>query len=312
MASKTASPPDLNVSLLRSRLKLKNLQSGNTLRAHHPQAVGLLESAGIHSGSLRAHAAKLLSAGAAVGTFLVTAPASVPVGAALPDSSHQRWVSPVDFRDQVKNALKTVLPNAVQPLSSATEERISTVLHETLGIHALASLEGNHLNTSYGFIGQEQHLPRYPGDTVFQHDALPEYGLTPGRGAWGYFAASVSDLTPELVQMEKYYVAVQTLYLADWETRLPYLRDWYRFRKVVVINPKNGRSVVATIADSGPAAWTGKQFGGSPEVMDYLRMQDGRQRGPVILFFVDDPDKKVPFGPLEYNLEQGPPLLLSS
>jgi hypothetical protein len=105
-------------------------------------------------------------------------------------------------------------------------------------------------------------------------------------------------------------VAVQTLYLSDWETRLPYLRDWYKFRKVLVVNPKNGKAVVADIADSGPAIWTGKQFGGSPEVMDYLESKDGRQRGPVVLFFVDDPGDKVPLGPLEYNLEQ--PQLLTA
>ena len=45
--------------------------------------------------------------------------------------------------------------------------------------------------------------------------------------------------------------------------------------------------------------------------MDYLQMKDGKQRGPVVLFFVDDPDGKIPLGPLEYNLEKGPPLLAS-
>ena len=112
-----------------------------------------------------------------------------------------------------------------------------------------------------------------------------------------------------MVAKEKYYVAVQTLYLPDWETRLNYLRDWYKHRKVVVANPRTGRAIIAVVADSGPAYWTGKHFGGSPEVMNYLESKDGRQKGPVILFFVDDPEDKVPLGPLEYNLEQNPLLL---
>jgi hypothetical protein len=37
--------------------------------------------------------------------------------------------------------------------------------------------------------------------------------------------------------------------------------------------------------------------------MDYLQAKDGNQRGPVVLFFVDDPNDSVPLGPLEYNLE---------
>jgi hypothetical protein len=187
--------------------------------------------------------------------------------------------------------------------------QVSDIIHNLFGIHATHILESNRLNTNYGLIGAEQHLPRFPGDRVDLHDSLTQAGITPGRGAWGYFANSKSELTPDLVKMEKYYVAVQTLYLPDWHTRLAYLRDWYKYRKVVVLNPRNGRAIVAVIADSGPAAWTGKQFGGSPEVMDYLRSKDGRQRGPVAMFFVDDPQNTVPLGPLEYNLEVGPPLL---
>jgi hypothetical protein len=88
------------------------------------------------------------------------------------------------------------------------------------------------------------------------------------------------------------------------------LREWYKYRKVAVVNPKNGKMVIAVVADSGPAAFTGKHFGGSPEVMDYLQMHDGKQRGPVILFFVDDPQDEVPLGPVEKNLEK--PVLLAN
>jgi len=58
--------------------------------------------------------------------------------------------------------------------------------------------------------------------------------------------------------------------------------------------------VVAAIADSGPAMFTGKSFGGSPEVMNYLGGARYK-KGPVILFFVDDPEHKVPLGPVDYN-----------
>jgi hypothetical protein len=66
-----------------------------------------------------------------------------------------------------------------------------------------------------------------------------------------------------------------------------------------VVNPDNGKAVVAVIGDAGPAAWTGKHLGGSPEVMVYLERKDGRQRGPVLYFFVDDPDDTIPLGPIE-------------
>ena len=75
---------------------------------------------------------------------------------------------------------------------------------------------------------------------------------------------------------------------------------------MAVINPQNGKVIIAVVADSGPSWWTGKKFGGSPEVMDYLQLQDGRQKGAVVVFFVDDPQDQVPLGPLEYNLENQP------
>jgi hypothetical protein len=87
--------------------------------------------------------------------------------------------------------------------------------------------------------------------------------------------------------------------LPDWDKRQPYLRDWYKYRKVLVINPANGKSVIAVVADAGPANWTGKSFGASPEIMAYLNMKDGAQRGPAILLFVDDKDNTMPLGPVE-------------
>lgn len=301
--------PALDTSYLRSRLKLKSIQSENLLTAHHAKAVALLKSAGVNPGALRKHAQRLLTSGVTTTALMLTPPVVTADQVALPGVPDSALVSSFDLHRNLSEHLRSILPAQVVPLTTTQEKEISDLIHEIYGVHAYAELEGNKLNRSYGLIGAEQHLPRYPGDTVEQHDAIQKSGITPGRGAWGYFARSKSDMTPELVQMEKYYVAVQTLYLPDWDTRLSYLRDWYKHRRVLVVNPKNGKAVIAVVADSGPAASTGKHFGGSPEVMDYLQMKDGKQRGPVILFFLDDPQKAIPLGPLEYNLEKGPALL---
>src|SRR5581483_1918505 len=165
-----------------------------------------------------------------------------------------------------------------------------------LGINAVASLEGNHLNTTYGYTGAEQHLARFPGDSIAQHDEQQGEGMAPGLGAWGYFGSS-----PEDIKREKYYIAAQTLYLPDWSTNQPYLKNWYKYRKVLMVNPKNGLADVAVIGDAGPADWTGKQFGASPEVMHDLRLDFGMKKGEVIVFFVNDPDNKVPLGPVNYD-----------
>lgn len=171
---------------------------------------------------------------------------------------------------------------------------------------ASASLNGLRLNRSYGLIGAEQHLARYPGDSMATHFDNPEdstkyysSGMAPGLGAWGYFTTSRAHMTPEDVAREKYYLAVQTFLAPDFNLRVAEYRDFFKFRKMLVVNPHNGKSVVAAVADAGPAEWTGKHLGGSPEVMKHLQRVDGRARGPVLYFFIDDPDDKIPLGPVE-------------
>ena len=68
---------------------------------------------------------------------------------------------------------------------------------------------------------------------------------------------------------------------------------------MLVVNPQNGKAIVAAVADAGPAQWTGKHQGGSPEVMGYLERYDGSQKGSVLYFFIDDPQDSIPLGPIE-------------
>ncbi len=304
----------LDPEALRQSLKLKNFIEKNNFEKNFSKAQKLLASKNVELGRIREHSAKLLGAGALTGTLLL----SPPVKFQLPDTgklavktgSHSR-----DFTlptEKLLKNLKDILPQKPQPLTRTQEKYLEKLFKETLGVASKATLEGEHLNTTYGFIGAEQHLKRFPGDTNSQHaPAKSEYGgdhpreilkegIAPGLGAWGYFAPSKAALTPDLEEIERWYAVVQTLYLPEWGKRQPYLRDWYKYRKVLIVNTDNGKAVVAAIADAGPAAWTGKHYGGSPEVMDYLG-GPRYKKGPVVVFFVDDPENEVPLGPVEYQ-----------
>ncbi len=67
---------------------------------------------------------------------------------------------------------------------------------------------------------------------------------------------------------------------------------------MLVVNPDNGKAIIADIGDAGPAEWTGKSLGGSPEVMKHLERVDGADKGPVVYFFIDDPKDNIPLGPV--------------
>jgi hypothetical protein len=297
-----ANPKTLNSPLLYSRLKLKYQSSQKLLAEKHPNAFLFFQNKQLPPGEIRKHATNLLTSGVLASSLLLSSPKITP----LLDQPFKKVVfeSSLQLNQSMAKEIKLLLPNKIEALSPEQETQISHLLFKYFGIHAVPQLGSTKLNHVYGLIGAEQHLPRYPGDNISQHDEFQKSGITPGRGAWGYFAPSKEQLTPDLILKEKYYVAVQTLYLSDWNTNFKFLRDWYKYRKVVVVNPVNGKTITAVIADAGPAWWTGKHFGGSPEVMAYLELNTGKQKGPVVLYFVDDPENRISLGPLEYNLER--------
>lgn len=200
--------------------------------------------------------------------------------------------------------LQSVVPKEVRELTPEEEEKIGQILSRDFNMKVAAELEDKRLNRSYGYIGAEQHLARYPGDTMATHfdseeDAQKYYssGMAPGLGAWGYFAKG-STLTQKDTEREKYYIAVQTFLAPGFMENVREHYEFYKFRKMLLVNPHNGKAIVTVIGDAGPAPWTGKHLGGSPEVMKHLERVDGRQKGPVLYFFIDDPKDTIPLGPI--------------
>lgn len=292
---------------LRNKLKLKQFEEKKKFSEKYPHVEMFFKKNGLNFDKLRQHSSKVLSAGALTGSLVFSLPEGVSKLPVVTEAVEKvklagGSLSVGSLQKLVVDTLNEVLPEKPRGLTEQEEKRVEEILLKAVGVRTNASLEGEHLNTTYGYIGAEQHLRRYPGDSLANHgtgEVLDE-GIAPGLGAWGYFASSQSLLSQNLVETEKWYAVVQTLYLPDWNTRQPYLRDWYKYRKVLIVNTVNGNAVVAAIADSGPAAWTGKQFGGSPEVMDYLG-GSRYKKGAVLVFFVDDPENKLPLGPVDYN-----------
>lgn len=205
--------------------------------------------------------------------------------------------------DKLVFSLSKQLPSVVRPLSPQEEQAISTTLSASFHIKAVPILEGIRLERNYGLIGKEQHLRRYPGDTIYDQlegdSGTPlSDGMAPGLGAWGYFAQSKDELTEHDTLREKYYIAVPTFSAPGWNQNVGKYGLFFKYRKMIVVNPENGKGIIADIADAGPAPWTGKQLGGSPEVMEYLERVDGMGRGPVLYFFVDDQSGTIPLGPI--------------
>lgn len=250
---------------------------------------------------------KQLIVGSLAGIMLLTSPILDKVPQAFSSGAAQT-VGTIDKKVFLIYDLKKVLPNEVRALTPEEEKDVAEILDRNFGFSTKAELEGKRLNTTYGIIGEEQHLARFPGDNMFTHfnnpDDAQKYwssGMAPGLGAWRYFtdASDASGtLTQKDIEREKYYIAVQTFLAPGFDSNTKEYTDFFKYRKMLVVNPQNGKAVVADIADAGPSPWTGKQLGGSPEVMSYLERFDGAQKGAVLYFFIDDPNDTIPLGPV--------------
>ncbi|MEK7521815.1 MAG: hypothetical protein AAB599_03385 [Patescibacteria group bacterium] len=325
---------------IRSRLKVRHLAAKTSLRQKHPHAQNFLEEAGIDLGQIRQHSSKLLTAGAIGGALLLPTAVQIEEAKVEPlikrheSSESAHYVPPATFeaettndlnltlpspvakilidsktiqttssREYLQKALQTVLPQIIDrfspPFLIREEEKVvEKLITNGTKIPTKATLEGEHLNTTYGYIGAEQHLKRYPGDTIDKHSTQTE-GMAPGLGGFGYFTEN-GVLTSDAIEREKYYVVAQLMYLPDWKQRVKYLANWHKWRKMIVVNIENGNAVVGAMGDAGPAAWTGKHFGGSPEVMEALGGPKYK-KGRVVMMFVDDPNNEIPLGPVKYN-----------
>jgi hypothetical protein len=256
-----------------------------------------------------AHRTKHLAIGTAGGLMMLMTPVPSLVSSqsAIPNPDTYKEMDDSVFNGTfMLNDLSQVVPKEVRELTPEEEDKVGTILTERFGFPVSASLDGKRLNRSYGYIGAEQHLMRYPGDTMASHFQTAEEaqlygrsGMAPGRGAWGYFVPAGAEMTQKDIDREKYYLAVQTFLAPGYNGNVHELYNFFKFRKMLVVNPHNGKAMVVVIGDAGPAQWTGKHLGGSPEVMKYLERVDGRAKGPVLYYFIDDPDDKIPLGPVE-------------
>lgn len=287
-------PDDIRYKNLKEKLQERNRSLKERIVTKHKEAFEWAQDN-----------TKQIAAGAMGGLLLIASP-----GANLlpkPDESTQSSQF-VDLPENmfVISDMKPYLPDTVGEILPQQEEKISEVLSNYYGFSVKPEINGLRLNRTYGYIGLEQHLKRYPGDNVDEHfqtdfeaNQYRSSGLAPGLGGFGYFAHSKDEMTQKDIDREKYYIAVQSFLAPGFSERAREYINFFKYRKMLVVNPNNGRAVVAVIGDAGPAVWTGKQLGGSPEVMGHLERVDGRARGAVLYFFIDDPEDKIPLGPIE-------------
>lgn len=288
--------PESNLQNSIARLeKRSNLLRKKILK--NPSAKKFFSKTTLLAFDLRQKSARLLAGAGLVGSLLAM---PMPQTISIPMEVSEPVKSILSNQQKILGNLQELIPHTPAKLTGETATKVEDLIYKNMNIPVKVELEGQSLNHTVGYTGFEQHLYRYPGDTLADHDEIQEAGIAPGLGAFGYFAKDSRDFSTKTYLQEKYYCVVQTLYLSNWNSDHRQLKDFYAFRKMLVVNPVNGNAVVCVIGDAGPAEWTGKQFGASPETMQALNLNNGPRKGLILMMFVDDPDNKVPLGPVNY------------
>lgn len=290
---------------LSKKLEKRKEEVLEEFKGKHKEVTRWAKKKGIKAEEVARRGARGLTAGVATSAVVLSAGAG-PSGA-LPNKNAadqkeiKRDISDIDIKSKVK-ARKDVTDEVKKTLVGVSlydEKVISTRLSKVLEVPVKQELDGIRLNTTYGIMGYESHLSRYPGDNLAAHFHSEEdykryanAGMAGGPGAWGYIASSRQSLTSKDIEREKYYLVAQTFLSPNWGS--PEVKQWFRHRKMVVANPQNGRVVVGVLEDAGPEVSTGNSFGGSPEVISELDLFSTGSN--VLMYFVDDPKNEIPLG----------------
>jgi hypothetical protein len=253
-----------------------------------------------------------VAVGSLGGLMLLSTPGASVAGHTILSGQTDKIKAEEDKNRLLVAELLDKVPEDNSNLNAEQEKAVSELLSKRFNMTVVPEEDGKRLNRTYGLIGGEQHLYRYPGDTLLAHARDTKdwamyggSGIAPGLGAWGYFASSKEEFTKDDEERERWYVVAQTFLSPGFAENPGKYRDFYKYKKILVVNPKTGQAVVGDMGDAGPGQSTGKSFGGSPEVMHELGLATGPRKGAVIFMFIDDPENKIPLGPIKVKDESG-------
>lgn len=170
-------------------------------------------------------------------------------------------------------------------------------LTDIFGFEVTSQLEGRDLPFIIGTMAAAPHNKRFPSDQLTDHGRYLEAGMAPTRTQFGWMLDS-GQLSDTAVNQEAFGISLPLTYLPEWQTGHQDIKSWFKFRKVVVINPFELRAVVCAVNHIAPVSTLKYQFEGSPELIRMGSIWSPKTQGRVIVLFVNDEQNQVPLGPI--------------
>jgi hypothetical protein len=219
---------------------------------------------------------------------------------AQPHTSRLLTTISAEEHQEIVGKLQMLLQMPPGTLDLQSELYLEQQISDMLGFEVTNELDGQKMLYTTGKIKALPHLRRHPTDTINNHKKYHYAGISQARSAFGWFMDQ-GTVTDTLKQSEEYYVALQLYYFKEWAQHHKTLKQWYKYRKVVVINPFDEIAVVSKVAAIGPRIPLKYQFGASPEVIIEGKLWSRQAAGKAIVLFVDDVSDNIPVGPVSLH-----------
>lgn len=286
--------PSPKVRLLTALLE----QAEREFSLDHPQTAQFLQAQPTPFLSWRLRSQPEASAAPSLAASTLDAQVSRDVTQSAPAATKQLAESiSIEEQAAVLEKLRATLLLSAGQIEASSLLYLEQQLSELLGFSVTGSLENQVVPYHTGTIQALPHLKRFPHDTLDLHERYVEAGLAEHRSIFGWFMTG-STLSAEDEMRERYFVSLPFTCQTEWQTHPQATSQWYKYRKVVVINPFDARAVVACVADATASSTLQYQLGGSPELIREGLFWSPAAVGRACTLFVDDPTNQIRLGPI--------------
>lgn len=174
-------------------------------------------------------------------------------------------------------------------------------LSDIVGFTVSSQFENIALPYIWGKAKSLPHIKRHPTDNLDLHEYIHEATITNKRSVYGWLNL-VQSTKEEIAIREQYSVTLPLLTFEHPELPSERFIQWFKYKKVLMINPQSKKMAVAQISNIVLPQQPKYALGLSPELSRNLETWRPPSQGNIFFLFVDDAQDKVPLGMLEYEL----------
>jgi len=156
-------------------------------------------------------------------------------------------------------------------------------LSDLLGLTITSELDGHRLPHTMVKIQSRSHQPKVLDDQITHHANIYEAQMGQKRSSFGW--SNQDELA------EQFGLSLPLYLLKEWQTDYKKTWQWFKYRKVVLINPWKKLAAIAVITDIAPDYTQRYQALSNPELSRQTQLWFPGSQGRACLFLLENPEK---------------------